>query len=183
MTCHPLQLQCQWKSVSTNVKSHVDRVVTRLDSVNWNQNQITSGLTGEKPYLQLQAAKALEMARNSVILRHLLRLSPSYCSRYSSLIETRASSPIAVSSPPIHTLPCSFSTATINSQFPRSFLKYRTFCSSSGTTYLSVQFLIYFFILVCFFVSLFRWVYSLCINLCFWICSGSIVWALPVFEK
>ncbi|KAL6351140.1 hypothetical protein AAG906_031726 [Vitis piasezkii] len=44
------------------------------------------------------------MARNSVLLRHLLRFSPSSRARSSSLIETLASSPIAVPSPPIHTI-------------------------------------------------------------------------------
>ncbi|RVW15757.1 Thioredoxin O1, mitochondrial [Vitis vinifera] len=72
------------------------------------------------------------MARNSVLLRHLLRFSPSSRARSSSLIETLASSPIAVPSPPIHTISSFFTTATANSQFSRPCLNYRTLCSSSG---------------------------------------------------
>ncbi|XP_034709880.1 thioredoxin O2, mitochondrial [Vitis riparia] len=72
------------------------------------------------------------MARNSVLLRHLLRFSPSSRARSSSLIETLASSPTAVPSPPIHTISSFFSTATANSQFSQPFFNYRTLCSSSG---------------------------------------------------
>lgn len=114
----------------------------------WNQNQFPSWLTitfhSLKPYLQASssesARKCEKMARNSVLLRHLLRFSPSSRARSSSLIETLASSPIAVPSPPIHTISSFFTTATANSQFSRPCLNYRTLCSSSGTSHFPCNF-------------------------------------------